>query len=136
MKNIRFAEILLPSEELFTNYSTEESGEHNVISSMSLVNIFIGANNSGKSRFLRSLFALKDFSYTTHSYTTEIFRKFILTLKNDRKFAGNFSVRDGNGSPISRIDADNVILPDYLDKLLDEIETRFISSQYFGQFRS
>jgi len=117
MKNIRFAEILLPSEEPFTNYSTEESGEHNVISSMSLVNIFIGANNSGKSRFLRSLFALKEFKYNTKRYNANTFNDFL---------------KDFNGEYIAVFPPDvkaiGDLQPDYLQHLLDS-ERRFIDQR-------
>jgi predicted ATPase len=72
----RYTEICLPSDELFSNYSFDTSENANVISSLSLVNIFIGTNNSGKSRLLRSIFSLKDddFLYNTNNYyATEYF---------------------------------------------------------------
>ena len=60
----RYTEICLPSDEPFSSYSFDNSENANVISSLSLVNIFIGTNNSGKSRLLRSLFSLKELNYS------------------------------------------------------------------------
>jgi AAA15 family ATPase/GTPase len=60
----RYAEIYLPSDEPFSSYSFDTSANTNVICSLSLVNIFIGTNNSGKSRLLRSLFSLKELNYS------------------------------------------------------------------------
>jgi len=58
---IRYIELLLPDREPFSHYFFQESAELNVseitnaekvISKLSLVNIFIGTNNSGKSHLL------------------------------------------------------------------------------------
>ncbi len=67
----RYTEILLPSEEPFSNYLLHES---NSFSPISLINILIGTNNSGKSRLLRSLFSLKDYhNYDTGRYNQQTF---------------------------------------------------------------
>jgi AAA15 family ATPase/GTPase len=67
----RCTEILLPSEEPFSNYLLHES---NSFSPISLINILIGTNNSGKSRLLRSLFSLKDYhNYDTGRYNQQTF---------------------------------------------------------------
>jgi len=71
---IRYTEFLLPDREPFSNYSFQDPKElnaNNKISELSLVNIFIGSNNSGKSRFLRGIFSLKDkeFFYNTNKYS-------------------------------------------------------------------
>jgi hypothetical protein len=77
-ESMQYREILFPSEGVFSNYSCEGSRG---IGPLSLVNIFIGANNSGKSRLLRSLFALKDFSFTTDKHTARPIYDLIEGLK-------------------------------------------------------
>ncbi|WP_103666336.1 AAA family ATPase [Pseudanabaena sp. BC1403] len=86
---IRYKEILLPSEEPFLSYSV---GESKSLEPLSLVNIFIGSNNCGKSRLIRSLFYLKFFRYKTNKYDAtdchnllkELDRDFQLVFTNTR----------------------------------------------------
>lgn len=85
-KKIRYTEILLPSEETFLNYSV---GESKLFKPLSLANIFIGTNNSGKSRLLRALFSLYQFSYNTNIYTEEDLWRLIDEL--DKEFTDVFS---------------------------------------------
>jgi predicted ATPase len=78
---IRYKEILLPSEEPFLNYSV---GKSKLLEPLSLVNIFIGSNNCGKSRLIRSLFSLKFLRYKTNKYdATDCYS---LLQKLDREF--------------------------------------------------
>ena len=74
----RYTEICLPSDEPFSSYSFDTSENINVISSLSLVNIFIGTNNSGKSRLLRSIFS--------HDYFDDILtnRDTFFSVKNTK----------------------------------------------------
>ncbi len=58
----RYSEILLPSDPPFPCYLCED--EH-ILRPLSLVNLFVGANNSGKSRLLRNLFACKNLGYAS-----------------------------------------------------------------------
>lgn len=75
----RYTEILLPSEEPFSNYLLHES---NSFSPISLINILIGTNNSGKSRLLRSLFSLKDYhNYDTGRYNQQTFYELFEEMK-------------------------------------------------------
>jgi AAA15 family ATPase/GTPase len=74
----QYGEILFPEDSPFSNYSCEGSRG---IGPLSLVNIFIGVNNSGKSRLLRSLFFVKDFSYTTNKYKARAIYELIRGLK-------------------------------------------------------
>jgi len=85
-EKIRYTEILLPSEEPFSKY---QIGDPNLISPLSLVNIFIGTNNSGKSRLLRALFPLQKFSYNTNIYREDNFWKLVDSL--DKEFREIFS---------------------------------------------
>lgn len=54
-------------DEEFSGYSIKARKEENKewIENLSKINIFIGANNSGKSRFLRTLFGKEDLAYKT-----------------------------------------------------------------------
>lgn len=74
----RFLEIQLPIDPPFSNYSL---GKTRGLGPLSLINIFIGANNSGKSRLLRALFSLKDLGHTTNIYSADI----IYNLINEAK---------------------------------------------------
>jgi hypothetical protein len=86
----QYKEILFPSEGTFSSYSCEDSRG---IGPLSLVNIFIGANNSGKSRLLRSLFALKEFSYTTDKHSARPIYDLVSALKPefDAVFGNNLT---------------------------------------------
>jgi AAA15 family ATPase/GTPase len=73
---IRYIELLFPDREPFSNYSFQDPNElntNNKIAELSLVNIFIGINNSGKSRLLRALFSLKydEILYNTNRYSAK-----------------------------------------------------------------
>jgi AAA15 family ATPase/GTPase len=89
----RYTEIYLPLEEPFSSYSFDSPENTNVISSLSLVNIFIGTNNSGKSRLLRSIFSLKDddFLYNTNKCSATEYFDLIESLDGEVKRAmGDF----------------------------------------------
>lgn len=58
----RFLSIKLEEKEPFQQYSCDGL---DVLGSLSLINIFIGTNNSGKSRLLRGLFELPHYQYKT-----------------------------------------------------------------------
>jgi hypothetical protein len=81
----RYTEICFPSDEPFSSYSFDTSENTNVISSLSLVNIFIGTNNSGKSRLLRSIFSLKDdyFLYNTNKNSAQKYFDLIESLNKE-----------------------------------------------------
>jgi hypothetical protein len=76
----RFQEILFPTNAPFSSYQCEGSRG---IGPLSLVNIFIGPNNSGKSRLLRAMFSLEDFSYTTNFANAEAVYALIGGLKSE-----------------------------------------------------
>lgn len=79
---IRYKEILLPSEEPFLSYSV---GESKSLAPLSLVNIFIGTNNCGKSRLLRSLYKILIFEYKINKYYIDFFCCFLNRLTNELK---------------------------------------------------
>ena len=61
----QYYELLLPSREPFPSYDT---GNGRKFTQLSLVNLFIGSNNSGKSRFLRELFREDKYEYITKTF--------------------------------------------------------------------
>jgi hypothetical protein len=87
---IRYIELLLPDREPFSNYSFQDPNElnaNNKIAELSLVNIFIGINNSGKSRLLRALFSLKcdEILYNTNRYSAKDYFDLVESLEAEQK---------------------------------------------------
>lgn len=111
-KHTHYSEVLLPDREPFTNY---DSAEEHVLGKFSLTNLFIGSNNSGKSRLLRNLFYETEFAYTTNKYNSETFRNFLKEKMSDfnHLFSGNIVTIGG-------------IKKDAIESLLNE-KSRFIS---------
>ncbi len=66
----QYFELHLPSREPFSSYDTNDNHK---FTNLSLVNLFIGSNNSGKSRFLRELFIQEEYKYKTKSFTGNIY---------------------------------------------------------------
>jgi hypothetical protein len=94
LEKTRYAEFFLPSDERFSSYSFDTPENANVISSLSLVNIFIGTNNSGKSRLLRSLFSLKDYNYNcTNNYNINQFYELVKNADIELKEVFHFNSR-------------------------------------------
>jgi hypothetical protein len=93
----QYIEILLPSQDPFLNYSMNESKS---LSELSLINIFIGKNNCGKSRFVRSIFSIPidNFLYKTNKYDKKFF-SFLeeLNIKFKKAFSPNVSSIKLNG---------------------------------------
>lgn len=54
--------------EGFKNYECPQLDDRNAITNLSRVNVFIGPNNSGKSRFLRTLFSDKNFQFYSSDF--------------------------------------------------------------------
>ncbi len=71
--------IHLNTEEI-SNYKTSSSNE---ITNLSKINIFIGPNNSGKSRFLRGLFSNKNTKFKSNDINLTIINEAISELKNN-----------------------------------------------------
>ncbi|MFZ4728010.1 MAG: AAA family ATPase, partial [Pseudanabaena sp.] len=83
-EKIRYTEILFPSESPFSNYVVNESKP---LATLSPVNIFIGSNNCGKSRLLRSLFSLNNFRYKTNHYNAQSYYDFLMRINPEFQFA-------------------------------------------------
>lgn len=84
------------------NYISSDGKILDSIDNLSEINIFIGANNSGKSRFLRELAKTEDFEFNTNNPDTKKYLKFIedistglSAIKNDTGNKGiiNFDVQ-------------------------------------------
>jgi hypothetical protein len=111
----RYLEILLPDEEPFRAY---RCGNPNALFPLSLVNIFVGVNNSGKSRLLRALFTIREFSYTATEYKADPFYKLISDIRPpfDNIFAP-YNVAAAVGIP-----------SDFLDTVL-KLDSHFVSNK-------
>ena len=81
----QFLKLRFPDEDPFNLYTC--SGE-NSIGPLSLINLFIGQNNSGKSRLLRSLFINNDLEYQTNEYNNKDFINLI--MENEKEFKSIF----------------------------------------------
>jgi len=59
-----------------------EGNKKEVIRDLSKINIFVGANNTGKSRLIRALLSTKEFNYIPAKISIEEINEFIKELKN------------------------------------------------------
>ena len=74
-ETVHFKTLQLRSSATFGAYSTGD--EEDSLNGLGIVNLFVGPNNSGKSRFLRRLFLSTGvLHYTTDRYDAEAFRSF------------------------------------------------------------
>src|SRR5271154_1469459 len=78
-KRLFYTALRLAGIPQFDTYDFEHAW---VLPSLSTVNIFVGANNSGKSRFLRSLFRTTNFGYKTNFFDGNEFRNYVRQTKN------------------------------------------------------
>lgn len=74
-------------EETFPNYKTLE--EDNALTNLSRINIFIGANNAGKSRLMRMIFAKNNFEYRREDCDLNELDDMILDFHKNLAFAIN-----------------------------------------------
>jgi hypothetical protein len=72
---VHFSAFKLPSDGVFDAYATGDTEKS--LDGLGVVNLFVGPNNSGKSRFLRALFATQDLHYTTNAYDAATFSSFV-----------------------------------------------------------
>ena len=80
MKRI-FTDLKLTVE--FQNYTNTKLQSLNCIEGLSLINIFVGANNSGKSRFLREIAKIKDFEFHLNIPDTKKYMDLINALTKE-----------------------------------------------------
>ena len=70
----QYYELRLPNREPFSSYDTNDGRK---FTQLSLVNLFIGSNNSGKSRFLRELFIEEEYEYITKSFNGNVYLDYV-----------------------------------------------------------
>ncbi|MCE3278962.1 MAG: hypothetical protein K0S44_1153 [Bacteroidetes bacterium] len=102
MKDHQYSSISIDRVE-FADYSVQPKTK--VLSNLSNVNILIGPNNTGKSRFLRTLFSLKNTEFNCKSIDIEKINRVINELK---EVIYNFY----NDKKISEIEGVNVNIPE------------------------
>jgi AAA15 family ATPase/GTPase len=86
--------VISTQDELFKDYIFDD--EDRVIKNLSQINIFIGENNSGKSRFLRGLYSINNFKYQDYEYPLTHVKKLYEEFKED--FAKAFNNFEGGNS--------------------------------------
>ncbi|MFY1046556.1 AAA family ATPase [Chryseobacterium sp. GP-SGM7] len=87
-------DIIFSNENSFESYFNEENENLKILKELSSTNIFIGANNSGKSRFIRSLFENLEYEIFEINKIEKITKEYNDYL-NSIKFGG-FFLADGN----------------------------------------
>jgi len=110
-----FLEYRLPDKPPFSSYDCPED---DVFGPLSLINLFVGPNNSGKSRLLRHLFIRQDLYYTASNFDNLTFRDFVKNIQG--YFDSVF------GSTIQQIGSIN---KGALDSYLDT-DSRFLSPNH------
>ncbi len=91
-KNLdHYPEIKLEDKQPFNLYSCRENSS---LGYLSTVNIFVGQNNSGKSRLLRALFALDSYNFTLKNFNAKILFDFLedANMKLQREMHGFDSI--------------------------------------------
>jgi len=113
-EKIRYAEILLPSDESFANYDINDSMS---LAPLSLVNIFIGSNNCGKSRLLRLLFSINNFQYNTNHYNYKNLYSLLAELNIECKQAFHSNISEIGGISLEYINelTSNLSNSNYID---------------------
>jgi AAA15 family ATPase/GTPase len=117
-EKIRYTEILFPSEAPFSNYVVNGSKP---LSPLSPVNIFIGSNNCGKSRLLRSLFSLNYFKYKTNHYNALSYHDFLMKINPEFQFAFTNISR-----PVTEVGSISI---KYIENKLRDQDPNFIDSK-------
>jgi AAA domain, putative AbiEii toxin, Type IV TA system len=93
-KNFSIKELILDGAD-FTKYSVE--GSEKSLPKLSKINIFVGPNNPGKSRFLRNLASIKEIRFIPN-YAIEAFEAIRKKLvENIRAVADGYSIVDAGG---------------------------------------
>jgi AAA15 family ATPase/GTPase len=72
----------------FSFYKNEDGSSVDEIKSLSSINIIVGSNNSGKSRFLRELIKIQDFQYKVEGFSLIKLNKQLKDLEDQIKAVG------------------------------------------------
>lgn len=87
-------------EELKKHYISENANK--ALNNLNQLNILIGANNTGKSRFLRTVFGDRNFNFEISEFeSADISKKFILMLEDLEINLGNAGYEDVSSTNIS-----------------------------------
>ena len=106
---INMLDKLILNSELYKGYYLENDGTS--LTGLGKINVFIGQNNTGKSRFLRSLFTDKELEFELKNYDFQTVVTLIRKKKQEVREIFN---------EISILDADNVF--QRIEKVANEIE--------------
>ncbi|NMC34092.1 MAG: ATP-binding protein [Veillonellaceae bacterium] len=90
---ISIQDIKLPDKD-FT-FISEDGSKGNVLKGLSKINIFIGENNSGKSRLMRSIIQTENFDFISTNEDLNKINDFTVNFKNDLKeFYNKYNLND------------------------------------------
>jgi AAA15 family ATPase/GTPase len=110
----------------FSHYKDEDSDSLDEINSLSSINVIVGSNNSGKSRFLRELIKIEDYEYRLNGYDLIKLNEKLKFLEQELRAVGlrcnnvvNFQVL---GSPAMTPNDFNLAY-----------STNYISSKFFSE---
>ena len=73
----------------FSHYKDEDGDSLDEISSLSAINVIVGSNNSGKSRFLRELIKIKDYEYQVNGFDLNKLNDKLRALEQELKAVGS-----------------------------------------------
>jgi predicted ATPase len=105
------------SKEKYPRYKTLGPTKENILGNLSKINILIGQNNSGKSRFIRTLFADDDFTFIySHKDISGLARMISEVEMEISKHLGNLRVKDLD-EILSRIQKINTTLELLIGKM-------------------
>jgi predicted ATP-dependent endonuclease of OLD family len=83
---------ILINENVYKNYFINDGSDEKSLKNISKINILIGANNSGKSRMLRTLFKEENFYFKTSIFNIDAVKEEIKVYKRDiLSIADNYS---------------------------------------------
>lgn len=75
-------ELKIPLKDSYT-FISDDGEKGNVLKNLSKINIFVGENNSGKSRFLRSIVKKEDFEFIPNNKDFDCIKNAIPSLKDE-----------------------------------------------------
>jgi hypothetical protein len=102
-------------------------GQKNVLPNLSKINIIVGENNSGKSRFVRNIFGTKVIKYLPTDFSLKQVNELILIFKTNVGKLG--SINDN-----LRILLSNISEPKYLDDATDYVKAFYDLKEFLKQW--
>jgi hypothetical protein len=121
-----FINILVPNIP-YVSYSITDSQGSSVrgLGPLSTINIFIGTNNSGKSRLIRALFAKEQFGFATKNYNPQIFKDFLLRIEPEfnaimSNFYNFIDIKEDSIANLIKSDQDFMLPEDPINKKIED----------------